>query len=366
MKIIHIIRDEKFFDSAYRVFEELLPAMNHFIILGKKHKLYYIKNAKVKFIRPTIFILFRNIFLYKYDSVIIHGLHSEAVKLLVTKLNPNLKVFWIGWGFDYFRFWNSNDYKPITLKTIGYPGKGPKLRKINFFLNGCKPYVSDELFLKKVDFFSPVLDIEFDLFKKFHPKTTFQFIDWNYLTLEDDIIKGFEGRVINGNNLLFGNSAHPLNNHLDGVKEILRFNFMINKIICPLSYGNKINKNETIKICSNTFGNKFIALTDFMDYESYVGFLLSCKYVFINSIRQVAMGNILLMLYLGSYVILDPINPVYEFFLKRGIKVYSIHEAVNGNFENIDIESVRTKLLNIWGREAILKKTKFLLNSVKN
>jgi hypothetical protein len=283
---------------------------------------------------------------------------------LITKVPSNIKVVWIGWGFDYFRFWDLKDYKPITQKLVGDPVRTILIKKRNIFLKELEIPVPDEKFLSRVDYFSPVLDVEFHIFKKFFPNLKFEFLDWNYLTLEDDIIKGFEEKFVNGNNLLFGNSALPLNNHLDGIDLIINFNFDYDQILCPLSYGDKTNRNETIIKGNKIFGNNFIPITDFLDYNEYVNNLISCKYFFVNSLRQVAMGNIVLMLYLGSKVILDKSNPVYEFFITRGVQVFSIEEANTGQLPSIDLENTRSKLKEIWGRTAILEKTKSLLEAI--
>ncbi len=364
-KNLHIIRDEKFFDSAFRVFESAEPGLNEFVVFGKKHNLFYIKSAKVSFLKPTYLYYFWFFLKFKYKSIIIHGLNSEFLKYFLIKNNRVVPVVWIGWGFDYFKYYKGILYKEKTSKLVLDFGLSNVKKISNKFLPFLKQDADDKTVMKNIDFFAPVLDIEFDIINEHFPGHSISFIDWNYLTIEDDIIKGFENSIINGNNLLFGNSSNPLNNHLDGFNDIRDFKIKFDNIICPLSYGDKINKEKVINLGLELYDQKFIPITGFLDYSEYVKNLLSCKYVFVNSLRQLAMGNIVLMLYLGAYVILDKKNPAYVFLKNKNIQVFSIEEAKIGELEKISVEDVRTKLVEIWGRDAILNKTKFLLRSLE-
>lgn len=364
-KNLHIIRDEKFFDSAYRVFEETEPESNDFVIFGKKHKLFYIKYAKVRFLKPTFLYYFWPILKLKYKCIIIHGLNSEFLKYFIIKNKKFIPVIWIGWGFDYFNYFKGILYKDKTRELIVEFDLTSKKNVENKFLPFLKKKANDKEVINKINFFAPVLENEFEIITEFFPNQPISFIDWNYLTLEDDIIKGFENSLIEGSDMLFGNSANPLNNHLDGFDEIMDFKFYFDNIICPLSYGDKINKERVKNLGSELFGARFIPISDFLDYPDYVKYLLSCKYVFVNSLRQLAMGNIVLMLYLGSYIILDRRNPVYVFFKNKGVEVFSIEDAKAGNLPKINLQSTRKILIEIWGREAILKKTRVLLDTIK-
>jgi hypothetical protein len=365
-KNLHIIRDEKFFDSAYRVFEESDPGLNDFVIFGKKHKLFYIKSAKVRFLKPTYLYYFWPILKFKYKCVIIHGLNSEFLKYFIIKNRKIVPIIWIGWGFDYFNYFKGILYKEKTSELVVEFDLTSKKDIRNKFLPFLEKEADDKEVLKNINFFAPVLENEFEIITEVYPHHPISFIDWNYLTIEDDIIKGFENSLIEGSNLLFGNSANPLNNHLDGFDDIRDFKINFDNIICPLSYGDKVNKERVKNLGSDLYGTRFTAISGFLDYPEYVKNLLSCKYVFVNSLRQLAMGNIVLMLYLGSYIILDRRNPVYIFFKNKGVEVFSIEDAKGGDLPELNLQSTRKILIEIWGREAILKKTRFLFDAIRN
>ncbi|WP_113922801.1 TDP-N-acetylfucosamine:lipid II N-acetylfucosaminyltransferase [Cognataquiflexum aquatile] len=365
-KNLHIVRDEKFFDSAYRVFEEVEPGYNDFIIFGKKSKLFYIKSAKVRFLKPTYLYYFWPFLKWKYKSIIIHGLNSEFLKYFIIKNRKSVPVIWIGWGFDYSKYYDGRLFKEKTNKLlVEFENSDLEIIR-NRLLPFLNKKVDDDLVMNNINFFAPVLENEFEFVSNYFPNHPISFLDWNYLTIEDDIIKGFENSIILGNNLLFGNSANPLNNHLDGFDDIKDFKIKFDNIICPLNYGDRNNKEKVINLGSDLYGNRFIPINGFLEYSEYVNNLLSCKYVFVNSLRQLAMGNIVLMLYLGAYVILDRRNPVYMYFKNQNIPIFCIEDVKNGELPELNVEFIRNKLVKIWGRETMFKKTRTMLQSLGN
>ena len=364
-KHLHIVSDEKFIDAAYRTFEEVLPGENEYLIIGKKSELAYVKNAKVTFCRPTIIWILRRIVHLKYKSLILHGLRNEFQKLLVLAINKSIPIFWIGWGYDYYQFSSMGLYKEKTQVVVnGF--KLSKVKKVNrSYIKELDKDVDIKKVFERINFFGPVLKSEFKLINDFYPSSKMGFLDWNYLTLEDDIIKGFEKRTITGNNLLLGNSANPVNNQLDALEDILDFKFSYDNILCPLSYGDGRYRDIVVRVGKLVFSGRFKPMTSYMAYQDYVHQIMSCRYVFINSYRQVAMGNILLMLYLGAYVIFEKINPAYAFFIENGIQVFAVDEAKRTDFPEIDLSRTRKKLEELWGRKVIKEKTKIVFDKLE-
>ncbi|WP_373399098.1 TDP-N-acetylfucosamine:lipid II N-acetylfucosaminyltransferase [Algoriphagus halophilus] len=152
---------------------------------------------------------------------------------------------------------------------------------------------------------------------------------------------------------------------MDAFEDLQQFQLDMDKIVCPLSYGDTTYRNQIMLKGNKIFGDRFISLNDFMPYPDYVQQLLSCSYFFMNSLRQLGLGNILLLLYLGSKVILDKSNPVYRFFIKNEIRVFSIEEAKSGNLEIIDLDKTRFNLIRVWGKNAIRSKTNQLIGLIK-
>ena len=90
------------------------------------------------------------------------------------------------------------------------------------------------LALARVDYFSPVLDSEYSLVCKYNSWFRAKYINWNYGTVEDDLL--LSGSNVNcvGDNLLVGNSATDTNNHYEVFESIKsQLNLEHRKVIVP-------------------------------------------------------------------------------------------------------------------------------------
>ena len=123
--------------------------------------------------------------------------------------------------------------------------------------------------------------------------------------------------------ILVGNSTSPSNNHLSVFKMLLRYKDDDILIYCPLSYGiYEEYKNDVIKTGKELFGNKFIALTEFMTLEAYNAFLAEMDIVVFNHNRQEAMGITLSLLSMGKTVYMNPETTSFRSMIERGFKVF--------------------------------------------
>jgi hypothetical protein len=121
-----------------------------------------------------------------------------------------------------------------------------------------------------------------------------------------------------------------------------------------LSYsGTDSYKSLVIDRLEGEFGNRALALSEFMAYAEYVKVLLGCRYVFFNSTRQIGLGNLLFALYLGCSVILHASNPMYSYFISIGVKVYSIDEALDLDELPVDVAQNRKCLEGQFGASVV-------------
>jgi hypothetical protein len=132
-----------------------------------------------------------------------------------------------------------------------------------------------------------------------------------------------------------GNSADPSNNHKEIIEKIRKYRNENIEIICPLSYGNKEYAEEIKKLGESIFGNKFIALMDFIPFEEYINILGKIDIAIFNHKRQQAMGNTITLLGLGKKVYLRNDVTQWKLFYDLGIKVYSVEDF---NIKKIDNE----------------------------
>lgn len=359
--ILHIVSDEKFIDSAYREFMESPRINNIFIIPEKKSTLKHIKYARVYFINSKYFPYLLPIISIFFKAIIFHNLYKNSHKKAI-KLIPNwVKVCWISWGFDLYPLLNGQEYY-LKIKTKELLTSSDQLYKLIKSENNS--IISKEVF-NRINYISPVLPSEFDLLKTKYNLKDSQYISWNYYNLEEDIVKDFKDKSISGDNILIGHCASINLNHVDAFDSILESNLHFDKVVCPLSYGDMKYAEFVSKIGFEKFGNRFCPISTFLPYKDYVKILASCKYSVFNSIRQIGMGNIVLMIYLGSRVILDRNCDVYKFFVEKGIPIIPI-DSINEEFIEYDFDYVHSKLREIWGKSNKLKRTQDFISVMIN
>ncbi|MDR2409247.1 MAG: TDP-N-acetylfucosamine:lipid II N-acetylfucosaminyltransferase [Bacteroidales bacterium] len=343
MKIAHFTTDEKFLDGAHFLFESVAPYSNDFFLIptlreyvtpGKK-RLKYIKTFK-----PIVcgyFSYLDSSFLKKiktYDFVILHSLREFNQEIAV-RLSGYLPIVWIGWGSDYYDllFDNQNDMlEPITLQYFGSHDKSSTCFK--YLIRKTKELFHQKIknkidVVKKIDYFSPVLQIEYERILKKYPDLLCKYIPWNYYILGSSSID--KRMISNGKNILVGNSAAVTNNHLDvfSILSKLDLGEKERKIICPLSYGTDVCRRIVSDKGYQYFGDSFCSIIDFLDYKDYIKLLSGCSHVVMHQNRQQAGGNIKTALYIGCRVIINPNNAFYERYKDLGCIINTIDELKN-------------------------------------
>ena len=139
------------------------------------------------------------------------------------------------------------------------------------------------------------------------------------------------------------------------------------KIVCPLSYGENSYQQIIIETGREIFGDKFLPVVDYMPIQQYVGILINCGFVIMNHVRQQALGNILIMLYLGAKVFLREENPVYTFLKNHGAILFSIQTLEEDKSllsEGLSVEDIhinRKVLMSIWSEQVVTDMTKSLI-----
>lgn len=374
--ILHIVPDEKFIDAAYRSFEAANPDNNEFVIIEKKHLLRFIKNTPIRFVEHTEFWSKQFVdSLKNYDMVCLHWMDDAKMQLL-TRADQSVKFVWIGWGGDYYDLITGDTTKLLKPKTLALSQKHriqvsslPLKSKIKQIIKRIiYKKIEKQHIMNRIDFFAPVLYEDYELLLKAIPDFKPHYLAWNYGTLEDDMIKGFEDHVISGNNILIGNSASYENNHFDVFDHIKSLNLGSRKILSPLSYGDMQYRELVASEAKMLFGEQFVSVEGFMPISEYVSMLSSCSVAIMGHLRQQALGNIVIMIYLGAKIFLDRHNPVYLFFKKHHTFIYTLDEIeaeIDSALTSKEIEFNRNILRQHWSRETIYNKTMNLIETVK-
>jgi hypothetical protein len=373
LRILHLANDEKFIDQAIRAFERAAPDANDLYVYSAK-PLKFVKSPAT--IVSALSVLTGKVSkdISTYDLIIIHSLNPVWYKAIL-KLPDHLPLVWIGWGYDYYDIiYKSRDEMllPLTcleLSKTTHRNSIPK--KIKSFLKNNIFSKDKSKIINRINFFSPVLPSEYSMVNKKYSGEKFpEYALWNYGNLEEDFVKGFTNKQVTGDSILIGNSASAENNHLDSFDLLSSFGINNRDIISPLSYGNAGYRDLILKNGHKLFGHHFEPLIDFIPIDNYVKILESCGFVIMNHVRQQAVGNIVIMLYLGAKIFLRQECPTYTYFRDQGAVIFSIQELekkpelLNERLDHADMAVNRAVVENNWSKEAANKKTINLLRQV--
>ena len=373
MKILHLADDEKFIDLAIKTFEVAAPDQNDLYVYSR-HPLRFVKSRASIPSKLSLLTGYLAKKINQYDLVIIHSL-NPAWYTSILKLNRNIPIVWIGWGYDYYDIIYSSPKQmllPLTKQCMKeVQTTGSLYSKIKSTLKNIITTTSKTKVIERINYFSPVLPAEFDLVKNMFSGTKFpEYVFWNYGNLEEDLVRGFTDSQVTGNAILVGNSASLENNHLDTFSLLSDTGFQKRSLVCPLSYGDARYRDLLTKIGRDRFGELFKPLVDFVPIDLYVRTLESCGFVIMNHVRQQAVGNIVIMLYLGAKVFLRRECPTFEFFHSQGAIIFSVQQLeknpdlLNAKLDQQSMKINRRIVMNNWSKASSDKKTMDLINKV--
>lgn len=357
-KILHLIPDEKVTDNIIENYS-LDDGNTVFFILEYENRKKYTQIVQKNVIRGDQTLFDEKNIDSEVKSIIIHGLNDVFAKLIL-KIDKNIAVAWIAWGFDIY-------YLPKIMSKLYAPKSKLYLKKtdskqvyINFikrkklfraiYYNKIKRtedhYTIYEKAHKRIDYFCSILEEDFILFSSFYPNRLI-FNEIGYFSINQYLAGQNDLRISeNAKNILVGNSNSIENNHLD-VIELLSKQFLSGNVIVPLSYGEgEIYKKTVIKNGNLFLKEKFEPLLDFMDRATYLNVLSSCSTAIFYHYRQQAMGNILALLYMGVRIYFSEKNPVYHYLKRIGIVVFNLDTDFD-KFSNsiLEIHSQNTNRL---------------------
>lgn len=361
--LLHLVNDSIFVDKAYKAFEAAYPGKNDFLMISKVGSLKNIKLAPVKIL--TINELKRtglSTMLSKYKAVIIHYLNYWS-SLVIGCLPCSTKILWVGWGGDYYSLFSKNGENDFILpKTFELMQNCLSLKaKVKKFVSNVQNRFYRRRILSvlgRINYFSPVLEAEYDLCQRNIKELKADYLPWNYGCLDDYIIPNVD---LSGEDLLIGNSATFTNNHIEAFA-LLKSIETKNKIIVPLNYGNsnyaKIISMEGKKI----WDKRFICLENFLIFPDYVKAISTCSNVFMNHVRQQGLGNIILFLYLGAKIFLREENLIFSYLKSKGASVFSLNNFNVTNLSEINwspemVKKNREILFQNWDKKIMNRKT---------
>lgn len=381
--ILHFVVDDKFIDSAAREFELVAPGQHRFILISKKRQANFIKQTPVEFASAANVrdLLSRG----EYRAVCLHSLYSGHS--VIPRIPDDKKILWIGWGYDYYKgpllasAFPSGLLLPETEQLVRTKVPKPSLtsRAKGVASRILRPSdkVTPEI-LSRIDYFSPVLDVEYHLVRQWNPWFRAQYLPWNYGTAEDDILASECLMKSTGSAMLVGNSATPENNHLDVFRILGGHPEALNReVIVPLSYGDPASYYTSLicKAGQRAFGDRFTPLLRFLPREEYAALLARCGFVFMNHVRQQGTGNAIMMLVAGAKVYLNSQSPFFGWLKRKRVVVFDIAEIQDTEspkskaFEPLSRQEKENNfsfVMDEWNRDVQRRRTKAIVETLLN
>ena len=301
----HIITQEKFFhayiEDIYRIHEE---GNNVIWVRGEEGKSDFFQTARVvEYIGDDPNYIKEKLRILKSEDKLFVSWYDRLIGNVILDMNlPNpLYVYLLGAEFYSDPYWWHAErmFDPLTKRKVKqlrlYPRFFPKgkpwlwYRAKNwwkFKREVHQEYLEKLETIKRIDYIviTEHSGPEVGLVKRMYPgckaKHAVNCFDQNF-----DIAKSFsvkplpkEGEPIK---ILFGNSSDPNGNHMDAIR------YLEKKIKTPfevysfLSYGDSESKEWTIEYAKKHLGDRFHAVTEYMDRPSFVQFVQQMDVVMI-------------------------------------------------------------------------------------
>ena len=315
-KVLHIIASDKFTIGYIKYMQNEIKDVDHTFAF-KKTK--YVVNIDESITNYSIIVndvkeIFDNKqLLNNADKIIISGLFGLDKYLFFLPNRLLKKMYFQFWGGDFYSYRDTNF---ISKKHI---------HKI--MLHSC---------IKRCGGILNLIAGDYDELSKIFPNNNNHYVvimpenkDISNIYEKYSLKNGKKGRI------LLGNSATKENGHLEILKKLEHLKNDDIEIICPLSYGNSEYANEVIDVGKKLFNNKFIPITDFMNYDDYFKLLSTCSIAIFNNNRQQAMGNINAMLTFGKKVYIRTTTPMWKEYESYSIIVHNIDNLDKISYNNL-------------------------------
>lgn len=382
--ILHLVDDEKIINRTITLFEKANPSANKYLleIPNREHKLKFVQPSKDVTCAVFNSIEYKEATgdIEKYEAVIIHNLTINKCRLIDEIKVKNIPIIWILWGADLYDYLATKGYKlylwkPSLLKFkirwLFFDKLTTTIRNARAQLQGEKnfQYLYEKAY-ERIDYCCIFNKGDYDLLKK-HSNTTAEWQWFNYYPVDFILGKELMDKEVLGEDIILGNSGSITNNHIPAYKLLSTFDLKNKKVITPLSYGDKYYRSFLVKKGYKYLGKNFSPVTEFMPLHEYNKLLCSGRIIIMFNLRQEAVGNILVSLYLGAKVYLNEENNLYEYFSSIGIKVFSINRELTPNNPKALLglskdEQIRNRkvILREFNEERILFETKLMIKSI--
>lgn len=356
------MRDEKIINRTIKYFEKVYPLENKYLVILTGDVKYVQPRENVVFIHSASRLIeyLGEIATYKY--LIIHFLWKDVAIALRNVKNDN--ICWIEWGGDLynhllqakgFKLYSNKETETIANYVDGFYSYCSFIRhklRLKYY-----QYVLKR-FIKKVKYFIPdSTPDEYFLLLKYYPEFSFLEPKEIFYYPINEILGDLLNEKCYGTNIIVNHSASPTGNHIDIFRLLSRLSINDRKIVVPISYGTDRMKRYIITLGQKILKNNFSPVLNYMPLDEYNKLLLSSNVFIYGHIRQEAVGNILIALFIGGKVFLSSESPLYSYYKRLGLKLFSLEEidsnSINTPMKKEDVYTNRRILKNLYSADRL-------------
>lgn len=347
-KILHIGADGSFLRSFIDfVKDEFVFSKHTFLITTDKYKKPDCRNVMLShrtLLARLKHYVFSVIKVNNSDKVILHGIFDIKLVFILFLMPWTLKkCYWVIWGGDLYDYKiGKRNWKWKLSELI----RRPVIKRIGNLVT----YIPGDVELAR-QWYGAV--------GKYHECLMYlsNVIDPKIMELGNEKLESHPGL-----NILLGNSSDASNNHIESLQKLIPYREEEIKIFAPLSYGDQLHAKKVIEKGKDWFGEKFIPLTSFMEFNEYLEFLKTIDIAIFNHKRQQAMGNTITLLALGKKVFMRCDVTQWSFFKSHGIKVYDIEAFTLDDTKNSQTEENRHRVRSSFSKINLLKQLKAIFS----
>lgn len=324
--ILHIMLQEKFTSGYITFMQNCMTQYAHQYIVKENADQYELTipgGSTVYYIKSYFDLLFdREIraILEGSCKIIISGVFGFDIPMALMPKDILKKTYLQFWGGDFYDI-------PIRKSKLYTPRQWVRKNVETFTKHRC---------IKECAAVILLLDEEYERFSAITGIRKRYFVA---PVCGDGSIASIFNRLENRNKpidpyyIMVGNSASESNNHFEAFDILSKYETNDMRIVCPLSYGPVEYAKTVIRCGKQKFGEKFVAITDFMPEEEYFEFLSKVTVALFLNRRQEAMGNISVLLRLGGKVYLRDDTSMYDSFMRKGYKLYHVDDIDKQDFD---------------------------------
>lgn len=244
----------------------------------------------------------------KAEKTILHSLFfSYRIDLFLLK-NPRIlkRVFVLAWGGDIYV--DSKVYKGIKPQ-IAWLIRKAFLRNVRHFIG---------LFPPDIDYYRKRYNRKVKSFWAIYSDAVRNPI-YNRANIVYDETEN--NPSVDPVKILVGHSSVSSLNHIFILENIQAYKDNNIRVILPLSYGNSEYGDQVERKAKECLGSKAVALRQLIPFEEYINMLDTVDVAIFHTYRQIALGNIYPLMYLGKKLYMPRGSVMYEYFTSVGIEI---------------------------------------------